>query len=235
MREEAAARDAVRYAAAFQEGHRDGAAAGAAGGAAVRPFRHAAARDRAHHAAGARRLHYRLAQCARRAADRRPLRLRRICRTPDQVSRSDRPGRARARGLPALRRRALGRGADGAGRQSGAAAQHDADGRPDRLPGQSDQGQRARQQARHRLVRADADRVGADALSRRVPPRLSGLRSARRVHEHEHRAACESAQGALRESGQRRDSKRRRPPRPSTTNISPCSILPPNSIWKRCG
>ena len=85
------------------------------------------------------------------------------------------PGLACARGLPALCCRALCRGADGAGRQSGAAAQHDADGRPDRLPGQPDQGQRARQQARHRLVRADADGDSAGALSRRVPPRLSWI------------------------------------------------------------
>ena len=68
VREEAAAHDAVRHAAAFQEGHRDGAAARAAGRAAVRPFRDAAARDRAHDAARPRRLHHRLAQRARRAA-----------------------------------------------------------------------------------------------------------------------------------------------------------------------
>ena len=40
-----------------------------------------------------------------------PLRLRRICRAPDQVSRGHGAGRPRARGLPALRRRACGRGA----------------------------------------------------------------------------------------------------------------------------
>ena len=45
----------------------------------------------------------------------------------------------------------------------------------------------------HRLVRAHADRLGAAALSRRVPPRLSGLRAARRVHEHEYRAARQGA------------------------------------------
>ena len=44
------------------------AAAGPGGGAALGPLRHAAARDGAHHAARARRLHHRLAQCARRAA-----------------------------------------------------------------------------------------------------------------------------------------------------------------------
>ena len=45
----------------------------------------------------------------------------------------------------------------------------------------------------HRLVRAHADRVGAAALSRRVPPRLSGFRAARRLHEHEYRPPCEGA------------------------------------------
>ena len=54
---------------------------------------------------------------------------------------ADGAGRACARGVPALRRRAFRRCRDGAGGQSGAAAQHDADGRSDRLPRQSDQGQ----------------------------------------------------------------------------------------------
>ena len=139
---------AVRHAAAFQEGHRPGAAARAADRAAVRPFRHAAARDRAHHAARARRLHHRLAQCARRAARRRPLRLRRIYRAHHPLPRDDRAGRAYGRGVPALRRRAGGGERDGAGRQSGAAALDDADGGADRHPHQSDQGQRARQVAR---------------------------------------------------------------------------------------
>ena len=56
------------------------------------------------------------------------------------------PGRI-ARGVPALRRGALGRCGDGGGRQPGAAALDDADGRPDRHPHQSDQGQRARHEA----------------------------------------------------------------------------------------
>ena len=46
--EEAADAHALRHAAAFQEGRRPGAAARAGGRAAVRPFRHAAAHDRAH-------------------------------------------------------------------------------------------------------------------------------------------------------------------------------------------
>ncbi len=70
---------------------------------------------------------------------------------------------------------------------------HDADGGPDRHPGQSDQGQRARQDEAHRMVRAHADRIGAVALSRRVPPRLSGFRAARRLHEHEYRAPRQGA------------------------------------------
>ena len=70
------------------------------------------------------------------------------------------------RGVPALRRRARGGGGDGAGRQSGAAALDDADGRADRYPRQSDQGQRARARALDRVVRAHPHRRGADALSR---------------------------------------------------------------------
>ena len=137
------ARHAVRHAAALQEGRDHRAAARAAGRAAVRAFRDAAAQHRAHHAARARRLHHRLAQCARRAALGRALRLRRLRRAPDHVSRSHRPGRAYRRGVPALRRDAGRRRRDGADRQSGAAAFDDPDGRADRLPRQSDQGERA--------------------------------------------------------------------------------------------
>ena len=46
----------------------------------------------------------------------RPLRLRRLCRSPDRVPRGDRPGRACAGGLPALRRGAGGGRGDGAER-----------------------------------------------------------------------------------------------------------------------
>ena len=63
-------RDAVRLAAAFQEGEGAGAAAPVAGGADVRPFRDAAARHREDAAAGPRRLHHRLAQSARHSARR---------------------------------------------------------------------------------------------------------------------------------------------------------------------
>ena len=64
-------------------------------------------------------------------------------------------------------------------RESGAAAQHDPDGRADRHPRQSDQGQRARQLQADRMVRAEPDRAGA------VP--LSPARSARSI-----RASCSS-------------------------------------------
>jgi poly(3-hydroxybutyrate) depolymerase len=50
----------------------------------------------------------------------------------------------------------------------------------------------------------NADGDGAAALSGRVSPGLSGLRAARRLHEHEHRAAREGASRALREPRQRR-------------------------------
>ena len=122
------------------------------------------------------------------STDRRPLRLRRICRPPDPLPGDDRAGRACGRGVPALRRRAGGGGGDGAGRQSGRAALDDADGRPDRHPRQSDQGQRARQGQADRMVREEPDRARAAPLRRRRAQGLSGLRAARRLHEHEHRA-----------------------------------------------
>ena len=101
--EEAALHHAVRHAAALPEGHRAGAAARAAGGAAVRPFRDPAAQHRAHDAAGARRLHHRLAQRARRPAGSAARSASTICRPAHPISRGDRTGRARDRGLPALR------------------------------------------------------------------------------------------------------------------------------------
>ena len=177
MREEAAHVTPFGTLLHFKKDIDSRAAARAAGRAAVGPFRDAAARHRAHHAARARRLHHRLAQHARRAALGRPVRLRRICRAPDRVPRGDRPGRARGRGLPALRRGAGGGRGDGAEPEPGAAAQHDPDGRPDRHPRQSDQGQRARQFQVDRLVREEPDRAGA------VP--LSAARSARSI-----RASC---------------------------------------------
>ncbi len=190
--------------AALQEGCGDRAAARAARRAALRALRDAAAQHRQDHAARARRLHHRLAQCARRSALGRALRLRRLRRAPDPVSRSDRPGRAHRRGVPALRRDARRRGRDGADQQSGAAALDDADGRADRLPRQPHEGQRACDLEADRMVRAEPDRRGAAALPGRVPQGLSGLRAACRLHEHEHRAPREGAQGALRQSGRGR-------------------------------
>src|SRR6516164_9751801 len=68
-------RHAVRHAVELQEKPRSGTAARSADRAAIRPFRHAVARDRTHHAARARRLHNRLAQCARCCDGAWPLRL----------------------------------------------------------------------------------------------------------------------------------------------------------------
>ncbi len=113
-------------------------------------------------------------------------------------------GRAYRCGVPALRRNA-GRGRrDGAAEQSGAAALDDLDGRADRLPRQPDEGERARDLQADVVVRAEPDRDRADALSGRVPEGLSGLRAARRLHEHEHRPARKGASRALRQSGRGR-------------------------------
>ncbi len=95
----------------------------------------------------------------------RRVRLRRLRRSPHPLPGGDRSGRARGGGLPALRRGAGGGRRHGGGRQPGAAAQHDADGRADRLPGQPDQGQRARQLEADRVVRAEPDRDRPVALS----------------------------------------------------------------------
>ena len=63
-------RHAIRDAAALPQGHRHAAAAHPAGRAVVWPFRDTVAQHREDTAAGARRLHHRLAQRARRAASR---------------------------------------------------------------------------------------------------------------------------------------------------------------------
>ena len=102
-------RDAVRLAAALQEGGRARAAEAAAGGADVRAFRDAAARHREDAAAGSRRLHHRLAQSARHPARRRPLRARRLHRAPHQLPRPARPAPAYGRDLPAVGVGARGR------------------------------------------------------------------------------------------------------------------------------
>ena len=118
--------------------------------------------------------------------------------------------------------------------KSGAAAQHDPDGGADRHAGQSDQGERACQFQIDRLVREEPDRAGAVSLSRRVSSGLSGLRAACGLHEHEHRAPHQGAQGALREHPAGRAWRRPRSPRISTTNISRCSISARSSIWRPC-
>ncbi len=180
--------------------------------------------DGAHHARRARRLHHRLAQRARCADRRRPLRLRRICRAHDPLSGKDRPRRAHHGGVPALCRRARCCKRHGAARQSGGAALDDADGRPDRLPRQSDQGQRPRQGQADRMVREEPDRHGAAPLWRRRAQGLSRLRAACRLHEHEHGAASRRRIASFTRIWPKARRRRPRRPRPSTTNISPCSI-----------
>ena len=84
------------------------------------------------------------------------------------------------------------------------------------------------------VVRAEPDRERAAALSGRVPPRLSGLRAARGVHEHEHRPPREGASASFTTIWSRAISPRRRRRRRSTMNISRCSISPPSSISRPC-
>ena len=86
--------------------------------------------------------------------------------------------RACRRRLPALRAGAHGRGSHGPDRQPCPAAQHDADGGPDRHAHQPDQGQRAGHEQADRVVRAEPDRARAHALPRRRAQGLSGLRAA---------------------------------------------------------
>ena len=77
------------------------------------------------------------------STDARPLRLRRLRRPPHPVAGEDGSRHARGRRVPALRAGAGCGGRDGGGQEPGAAAQHDADGGPDRHAGEPDQGQRA--------------------------------------------------------------------------------------------
>ena len=155
----------------------------------VGPLRDAAPRHRPHDARGPRRLHHRLAQRARRAARRRAVRPRRVRRARHEVPGGDRAGRAPDGDLPAVRRGARRRRADGRGRPSGDAAEPHPDGGPDRLPDQPDRGEPARDLEADRVVRAQPDRGRAGALPGRAAAGLSGLRAAQRVHEHEPRAA----------------------------------------------
>ena len=130
------------------------------------------------------------------------------------------PGAPYRRGVPAGGGGARRGGADGRGRQSRTAAQHDPDGRADRHQGQSDQGERACRIAADLVVRKEPDRHGALGISRRASPGLSGLPAARRVHQHESRPPCHRAPGAVPQPGRRR---RQRAPRrigSSTTNTA---------------
>ena len=174
--------------------------------------------------------------CAMCRSQRRRVRLRRIHRALVSFLEVIGRGRARRCGVPAVRRRA-GRGrSDGAGRASGAAAQPHPDGRADRHPRQSNPGQRACQQQADRLVRAEPDRAGAVPLRRRLPARLSGLRAACRVHEHEHRPPRQERTTSSTISFSRwRGREGQGHQGLSTTSISRCSISPPSSIWRRCG
>ena len=94
---------AVRPAEAFppSEGV-DGPAQAADGRADVGPLCDPAARHGRADAARPRRLHHRLARREAGAAGGRQLRPRRLYRLSDRVPRAYRPGRAHARGLPAL-------------------------------------------------------------------------------------------------------------------------------------
>ena len=144
--------DTVRHAAELQEGRGHRPAARAGGGALIRALCHLAAQPGAHAAAGARCLHNRLAQCSRREHGARPLRLRRLRRASDRLAGGAGLADPRRRRLPALRAGARRRCRHGPVRQPGAAAQHDADGGPDRHARQPDQGQRARHEQADRLV-----------------------------------------------------------------------------------
>ena len=111
---------------------------GAAGGAAVGALRHAAARNRAHAAAGPRRVHHRLAQRARCEPCARAVFAGRLHRLHDLVPQRHWARRARGGSVPALRGGACRHSHHGRRRQPGAAAQPDTDGRPGGLPRQPD-------------------------------------------------------------------------------------------------
>ena len=81
---------------------------------------------------------------------------------------------------------------------------HDADGRADRHPRQSDRGEQARRAARHRVVPQPRHHQGAVSQSRLHARRLSGLPAAQRLHQHEPRPPHRGAQAAVHESGEGR-------------------------------
>jgi len=82
------------------------------------------------------------------------------------------------------------------------------------------------------MVRAEPDRDRADAISRRIPAGLPWVCAARCLHEHEHRAAHQGPQGALREPPRRRDREGQDHQGFFTTNILPCWTLRRSSISK---
>ena len=217
------ARPAVREPAALRQGRRHAAAAGAGGGAALGAFRHAAARHDRDAAARPRRLRHRLDQRPRGAARGRAVRGRGVRRLPDPLPGGDRSRRAYPRGLPALRADAGRRGGDVGGPQPGDAAVDDADGRADRRAREPDRGERARHVQAARLVRAHADRQGAAPLRRARAARLSRLRAAVGVPDHEHRPAPRGAPQALPPPREGRGRGGGAGSRTSTTSISRCS------------
>ena len=84
------------------------------------------------------------------------------------------------------------------------------------------------------VVRAEPDRHGAAALSRRDAPRVSGLPAADGVHEHEPRAPPRFVPRPLPRSRQQRDREGRRRRRRSTRSTSPCATCRPSSISRPC-
>ena len=204
----------------FRKDHAAPAAARPAGRADVGPFRHSAAQHRAGDAARPRCLHHRLEERARCAAVRRALRPRRVRRSHHPLPARDGSGRHVVAvcqpAVPALAAAAVMAEAG----DPAHAAQHDPDGGADRHAGQSDQGQRTRTIAADRMVRAALDRRGALALSGRVPPCLSGIRAARRVHEHEPGPAHQRASRPVSQPGRRRSGQRGGASASSTTNTA---------------
>ena len=130
-----------------------GRSAGAGGGAAVRPSRHAAARDGGDAADAPHGLRHRLGRRPAGAARRGRVHARRLRRLRGRVHPAHRRrAAARAGGLPAGGSGAGGGGAGGGGGAAGA-AQLDPDGRADRHAPQPDPGQPLRRQQAAALVR----------------------------------------------------------------------------------
>ncbi len=144
------AAQAVRPAQAFRPRGRDRRAASSQAAdrrADVGPLRDAAARHGRADAAGARRLHHRLARRQAGAARRRALRSRRLYRLSGRVPRACRARGAHARGVPAVGAGLCRGRADERRQASVPAADADDDGRSDRHPRGADRGQHARDRA----------------------------------------------------------------------------------------